>query len=88
LRNKPQLNEVREALQSFTAVPQELGLYSAPPQPIIVRDEADRPQPRLDRDAGRGMSITVGRIARDRVLDYRLVALGHNTIRGAAGGRS
>jgi aspartate-semialdehyde dehydrogenase len=50
-----------------------------------VREEVDRPQPRLDRDAGLGMSVTVGRIARDNVLDYRLVALGHNTIRGAAG---
>ena len=50
-----------------------------------MRDEVDRPQPRLDRDAGFGMSVTVGRIATDNVLDYRFVALGHNTIRGAAG---
>jgi aspartate-semialdehyde dehydrogenase len=50
-----------------------------------VRDEPDRPQPRLDRDAGRGMSVTVGRILPDRVLDYRFVTLSHNTIRGAAG---
>ena len=82
---QPQIDEVRDALKSFTSVPQQLGLYSAPEKPIIVRDEFDRPQPRLDRDAGKGMSITVGRIARDRVLDYRFVALGHNTIRGAAG---
>ncbi len=77
--------QVREALVSFTSVPQQLKLHSAPAKPIIVRDEVDRPQPRLDRDAGFGMSVTVGRIARDNVLDYRLVALGHNTIRGAAG---
>ena len=77
--------EVRGALASFTALPQELKLHSAPARPIIVRDEADRPQPRLDRDAGNGMSVTVGRIGRDSVLDYRFVALGHNTIRGAAG---
>jgi len=50
-----------------------------------VRDEHDRPPPRLDRDAGRGMSVTVGRIAQDAVLDYRFVALGHNVVRGAAG---
>jgi len=50
-----------------------------------VRDEPDRPQPRLDRDAGRGMSVTVGRIARDAVLGHRFIALSHNTIRGAAG---
>ena len=79
------LDEVRDALASFTSLPQELKLHSAPAKPIIVRDEADRPQPRLDRDAGNGMSVTVGRIAPDGVLDYRFVALGHNTIRGAAG---
>jgi aspartate-semialdehyde dehydrogenase len=79
------LNEVRDALASFTAEPQKLKLHSAPARPVIVRDEIDRPQPRLDRDAGNGMSVTVGRIAEDNVLDYRFVALGHNTIRGAAG---
>ncbi|MEJ7616190.1 MAG: aspartate-semialdehyde dehydrogenase [Pyrinomonadaceae bacterium] len=80
-----EIAEVRDALASFTSVPQELRLRSAPERPIIVRDEADRPQPRLDRDAGRGMSVTVGRLFPDRVLDYRFVALSHNTIRGAAG---
>lgn len=79
------LDQVRAALASFTAAPQDLRLYSAPARPIIVRDEVDRPQPRLDRDAGTGMSVTVGRLAADNVLDYRFVALGHNTIRGAAG---
>jgi aspartate-semialdehyde dehydrogenase len=79
------IDEIRDALRSFTSLPQELGLHSAPQRPIIVRDECDRPQPRLDRNAGNGMSITIGRIARDRVLDYHFVALGHNTIRGAAG---
>jgi aspartate-semialdehyde dehydrogenase len=79
------LDQVREALASFTSVPQQLKLHSAPAKPILIRDEVDRPQPRLDRDAGLGMSVTVGRIASDNVLDYRFVALGHNTIRGAAG---
>ena len=78
-------DEVRAALASFTAVPQQLKLHTAPSKPIVVRDEMDRPQPRLDRDAGNGMSVTVGRIFGDNVLDYRFVALGHNTIRGAAG---
>jgi len=77
--------QVRDALASFASLPQELHLHSAPAQPIIVRDEVDRPQPRLDRDAGNGMSVTVGRIAPDRVFDYHFVALSHNTIRGAAG---
>ena len=79
------VDQIRETLASYSSLPQQLRLYSAPEKPIVVRDEVDRPQPRLDRDAGRGMTITVGRITRDSVLDYRLVALGHNTIRGAAG---
>lgn len=79
------LDQVRETLASFVSEPQRLKLHSAPAKPIIVRDEVDRPQPRLDRDAGNGMSVSVGRIAPDKVLDYRLIALGHNTIRGAAG---
>lgn len=77
--------EVAETLASFTALPQELSLHSAPERPIIVRAEPDRPQPRLDRDAGKGMSVTIGRLQADNVLDYRFVALSHNTIRGAAG---
>jgi aspartate-semialdehyde dehydrogenase len=77
--------EVRDAFASFTSLPQELKLHTAPARPVLVRDERDRPQPRLDRDAGGGMSVTVGRIRRDNVLDYRFVALSHNTIRGAAG---
>jgi aspartate-semialdehyde dehydrogenase len=76
---------IRDALSSFTGRPQELHLHTAPERPIIVRDERDRPQPRLDRDAGAGMSVTIGRIAPDSVLDFRFVALSHNTIRGAAG---
>jgi aspartate-semialdehyde dehydrogenase len=85
LRQTASLDQVRDALDSFSAVPQQLKLYSAPARAIIVRDEVDRPQTRLDRDAGAGMSISVGRIAADKVLDFRFVALGHNTIRGAAG---
>lgn len=77
--------ELRDAFASFSALPQQLHLHSAPERPIIVRSEPDRPQPRLDRDAGGGMSISVGRIAADSVLGHRFVALSHNTIRGAAG---
>src|SRR6266852_8575857 len=77
--------DLRDAFHSFTALPKQLNLPSAPARPIVVRDEPDRPQPRLDRDAGGGMSISVGRIARDGVLGHRFVALSHNTIRGAAG---
>ena len=79
------LDEMRATLASFAAEPQSLKLHSAPENPVIVRREPDRPQPRLDRNAGNGMSVTVGRIMPDKVFDYRFVALGHNTIRGAAG---
>ena len=82
---KPSLDELRGALTSFRSLPQELGLHSAPATPIVIRDEENRPQPKLDRDAGKGMTITAGRIKPDSVLDYRLVVLSHNTIRGAAG---
>src|SRR5947208_4192025 len=85
LSKEASLDQVREALASFTSLPQDLKLHSATAKPIIVRDEIDRPQPRLDRDAGNGMAVTVGRIAHDNVLDFRFVALAHNTIRGAAG---
>src|SRR5258705_1188850 len=85
LRNKVRIEEIREVLNSFKSLPQELGLHSAPHQPVVVRDEADRPQPKLDRDAGDGMTITIGRLMPDSVLDYRFVVLSHNTIRGAAG---
>ena len=85
LKTAAGIDDVKQALASFTALPQKLKLQSAPEQPIIVRQEVDRPQPRLDRDAGNGMSVTIGRLQPDNVLDYRFVALSHNTIRGAAG---
>jgi aspartate-semialdehyde dehydrogenase len=85
LAKRVSIEEVREALVSYTSVPQKLKLHTAPRHPVLVRDEKDRPQPRMDRDAGGGMSVTVGRLFPDNVLDYRFVVLGHNTIRGAAG---
>jgi len=85
LKDSAPLKDVKQVLSTFSALPQELKLHSAPEQVIIVRDEKDRPQPRLDRDAGNGMSITIGRLQPDTVFDYRFVALSHNTIRGAAG---
>jgi aspartate-semialdehyde dehydrogenase len=82
---KPTIGNFRDALTSFRSLPQELGLHSAPAEPIVIRDEENRPQPKLDRDAGNGMTISAGRIKPDSVLDYRFVVLSHNTIRGAAG---
>jgi aspartate-semialdehyde dehydrogenase len=85
LTKPAELTALRETFASFTSLPQEMRLHSAPARPIVLRDEADRPQPRLDRDAGKGMSITIGRLKEDAVMDYRFVVLSHNTIRGAAG---
>jgi aspartate-semialdehyde dehydrogenase len=72
---------VIEAMNNFPS----LDLYSSPNQFIKISDEPSRPQPRIDRDAGNGMTITVGRLFPDNILDYRFVALSHNTVRGAAG---
>ena len=77
--------DIKRVLRSFRAKPQELRLPTAPPQPVIVREEQDRPQPRLDRNAGNGMAVTVGRVREDRIFGIKYVALGHNTLRGAAG---
>jgi aspartate-semialdehyde dehydrogenase len=80
------VDAVVEALRSFTALPQELELPSAPRRPIVVREEVDRPQPRYDCDEEGGMAVVVGRVRECPVLDYKFVVLGHNTVRGAAGG--
>lgn len=85
LKNKTTIEEIKTAFANFSALPQELKLHSAPRQPILVREEPDRPQPRLDRDAGFGMATTIGRILPDAVFDWKFVALSHNVIRGAAG---
>ena len=77
--------DVIEVLRDFRGRPQELGLPTAPPQPIIVMEQDDRPQPALDRDIANGMASVVGRVRECPLLDVRLAVLGHNTIRGAAG---
>ncbi|MBS7646271.1 aspartate-semialdehyde dehydrogenase [Candidatus Bathyarchaeota archaeon] len=79
------LEEIKDAFRNFRGEPQRLKLPSAPQNPIVVREEKDRPQPRFDRDEGNGMSVVVGRIRRDPVLTIKYLCLGHNTIRGAAG---
>lgn len=84
--NKPSLEDLRRVLVEFRGEPQELKLPTAPEHPIVVRDEVDRPQPVLDRDAEGGMATVVGRLRACNVLDYKFSLLGHNTIRGAAGG--
>jgi aspartate-semialdehyde dehydrogenase len=83
---KPSMDEILSLWRDFRSVPQELGLPSAPERPIIYRDEADRPQPRKDRDADKAMAVTVGRLRPCNLFDIRFVGLHHNTVRGAAGG--
>jgi aspartate-semialdehyde dehydrogenase len=83
---KPGISEILDIWSEYRSTPQELDLPSAPPQPIIYRQEEDRPQPRKDRDAGNGMAVTIGRLRECNVFDYRFVGLSHNTVRGAAGG--
>ena len=83
---KPELDEIKNIWQNFSALPQELKLPSAPVPPIIYREEVNRPQPQKDRDSGYGMAVTVGRLRKCNVFDIRFIGLHHNTVRGAAGG--
>jgi aspartate-semialdehyde dehydrogenase len=85
LDSRPPAGEVAAAMRAFRGRPQELHLPTAPDPPIVVVDAPDRPQPRLDAGRGDGMTITIGRIRACPVLTHKFVALGHNTIRGAAG---
>jgi aspartate-semialdehyde dehydrogenase len=85
LEKNPSMAEVEEAFRNFKGEPQKLKLPSAPANPIVVRKEQNRPQPRFDRDAGKGMSVTVGRIRKDPIMTLKYMCLGHNTIRGGAG---
>jgi len=81
LKKTSTLEDIVEAMRSFPT----LDLYSSPERFIEITDEPSRPQPRLDRDNGKGMTVTVGRVFPDNIFDYRFVALSHNTVRGAAG---
>ena len=77
------VEEVKQELKNFRS---DLNTPFAPEKPIILREERDRPQPKLDRDAGRGMSVSVGRVREGRMKnEIKYIVLGHNTIRGAAG---
>jgi aspartate-semialdehyde dehydrogenase len=85
LEARPDPAAVAEAMRTFAGKPQTLKLPTAPIPAINVMTEDNRPQPRLDGDLGGGMTVSVGRIRPCAVLTTKFVALGHNTIRGAAG---
>ena len=85
LSKKAQPEEIIATWNEFRAEPQQLRLPSAPEQPVMYLNGVDRPQPRLDVDAGGGMATSVGRLRKCNVLDWKFTILSHNTIRGAAG---
>lgn len=85
LENPVEPETAIQALRAYAAPLSARDLPSSPRPVIEVRDEADRPQPRLDRMAGNGMTTVIGRVRRDPILDLKFVVLSHNTIRGAAG---
>jgi aspartate-semialdehyde dehydrogenase len=85
LESKPELAALRAAIDGFCGRPQQLGLPTAPQRPLLYLEQPNRPQPRFDAARGGGMTVSVGRLRPCSVLDWKLVALGHNTVRGAAG---
>jgi aspartate-semialdehyde dehydrogenase len=86
LANPADPQSVESVLRAYAAPASARDLPSSPRPAIEVRSEADRPQPRLDRLTGKGMTTVVGRVRRDPIFDIKFVVLSHNTIRGAAGG--
>jgi aspartate-semialdehyde dehydrogenase len=85
LEEKPSEAELIGTMRGWRGIPQQKGLPSAPPCPVIYMEEPDRPQPRRDVERENGMAIFIGRLRKCSVLDYKFIALGHNTVRGAAG---
>ncbi|HYO83864.1 MAG TPA: aspartate-semialdehyde dehydrogenase [Bryobacteraceae bacterium] len=85
LKQKAGVDELRRAFDAYTSKPQQLGLPSAPARPVIYMEQADRPQPRRDVERENGMAVFVGRLRECPVFDYKFIACGHNTVRGAAG---
>lgn len=86
LGHEVEAEEIVAAWENYQAEPQQLKLPSAPERALMYRREPDRPQTLRDRDTGRGMTVTIGRLRRCPILHYKFALLGHNTIRGAAGG--
>jgi aspartate-semialdehyde dehydrogenase len=86
LGRRAEIGEVKAALRDYQAPPASRALPSAPRPLMVVSEQVDRPQPRLDRMTGAGMTTVVGRVRPDPLFDVKMVVLSHNTVRGAAGG--
>jgi aspartate-semialdehyde dehydrogenase len=85
LESKGVADDVAACIAGWRGAPAARGLPSAPQRPLVLATSPDRPQPRVDVNAGGGMTVTVGRVRRDPLFDVKLVAMGHNIVRGAAG---
>ena len=86
LKTAAEPEELIRAWNTYRGEPQELDLPLAPPQPLRYFTEPQYPQPKLHRDLGKGMVVSVGRLRKCNLLDYKFTVLSHNTVRGAAGG--
>jgi aspartate-semialdehyde dehydrogenase len=86
LKKKVSLEDIKKVWKEFKSIPQEMNLPSAPVNPIYYFEEEKYPQPKLHRNLDKGMAVSIGRLRKCSLFDYKFVVLSHNTIRGAAGG--
>ena len=86
LKNKASEEDIIEAWKNFSGEPQKLNLPTAPLKPIYYFSEDKYPQPKIHRNLDKSMAVSVGRLRKDSLLDYKFIVLSHNTVRGAAGG--
>ena len=84
--NIPSLNKIKQILTKYNSPIKTMGLPMSPKDPIVYLKEENRPQPRLDSNLGNGMSVSIGRLSKDKFFDIRFIGLSNNIIRGAAGG--
>jgi aspartate-semialdehyde dehydrogenase len=85
-KQKPSRTAILECWKNYTSKPQQMKLPSAPVPFLTYFEDDSRPQTKIDREAGKGMGVTIGRLREDKLFDYKFVCLSHNTVRGAAGG--
>jgi len=86
LKKKTSVEEIIQIWKNYESEPQKLQLPLAPIKPIHYSEDESLPQPKYQRDADKGMAVSIGRLRKDKIFDYSFVILSHNTVRGAAGG--